>query len=126
KIYQYRAFGVPSLGLKRGLEDDLGVAPYAGALALLVYPEDSIRNLKRLEKTGMYGRMGFYESLDYTRQQERQGSKGAIVCAYMAHHQGMSLMAINNALNDGIIPRRSPAGGRVRAGKPLSSERIAP
>ena len=88
KIYQYRAFGVPSLGLKRGLEDDLVVAPYATALALLVDPEESIRNLKRLEKAGMYGRMGFYESLDYTRQQERQGGKGVIVYAYMASSPG--------------------------------------
>ena len=126
KIYQYRAFGVPSLGLKRGLEDDLVVAPYASALALLVYPEDSIRNLKRLEKTGMYGRMGFYESLDYTRQQERQGSKGVIVYAYMAHHQGMSLMAINNALNDGIMRRRFHADRRIRAVEPLLFERIPP
>src|SRR5437867_7635950 len=126
KIYQYRAFGVPSLGLKRGLEDDLVVAPYASALALLVYPEDSIRNLKRLEKTGMYGRMGFYESLDYSRQQERQGSKGVIVYAYMAHHQGMSLMAINNALNDGIIRRRFHADRRIRAVEPLLFERIPP
>ena len=66
KIYQYQAFGVPSLGLKRGLEDDLVVAPYATALALMVEPLESIRNLKRLEQAGMYGRMGFYESLDYT------------------------------------------------------------
>src|SRR4030095_3281191 len=105
-IYQYQAFGVPSLGLKRGLEEDLVVAPYASALALLVEPVEAIKNLKRLEKAGMYGRMGFYESLDYTRQQERQGGRGVIVYAYMVHHQGMSLMAIDNVVHRGIMRRR--------------------
>ncbi|MBI4446447.1 MAG: hypothetical protein HY645_11125 [Acidobacteria bacterium] len=126
KIYQYRAFGVPSLGLKRGLEEDLVVAPYASALALLVNPEESIRNLKRLEKAGMYGRMGFYESLDYTRQQERQGEKGVIVYTYMAHHQGMILMSINNVLHRGIMQQRFHADRRVKAVEPLLFERIPP
>jgi hypothetical protein len=115
KIYQYRAFGVPSLGLKRGLEEDLVVAPYATALALLVSPAESIENLKRLVKAGMYGRMGFYESLDYTRQEERRGGKGVVVYAYMAHHQGMSLMALNNVLNRGIMRRRFHADRRIKA-----------
>src|SRR5262245_62685406 len=75
KIYQYQAFGVPSLGLKRGLEDDLVVAPYATALALMVEPVEALRNLRRLEEVGMLGRMGFYESLDYTRQGEQKGGK---------------------------------------------------
>src|SRR3970282_2894731 len=118
-MYQYRAFGLPLLGLKRGLEEDLVVAPYATALALLVDPVESIRKLKRLEKAGMYGRMGFYESLDYTRQQERQGGKGVIVYTYMAHHQGMSLMAINNALNRGIMMQRFHADSRGKAGETL-------
>ncbi|HEX4999015.1 MAG TPA: glucoamylase family protein [Terriglobia bacterium] len=124
KIYQYRAFGVPSLGLKRGLEDDLVVAPYATALALLVEPDAAIRNFKRLEIGGMYGRMGFYESLDYTRQQEREGGKGVIVYTYMAHHQGMSLMAIDNALNHGVMRRRFHADRRIKAVEPLLFERI--
>lgn len=126
KIYQYQAFGVPSLGLKRGLEDDLVVAPYASALALLVAPVESIRNLRRLEKAGMYGRMGFYDSLDYTRQQERQGGKGVIVYTHMAHHQGMSLMAINNVLNNGIMRRRFHTDRRIKAVEPLLFERIPP
>jgi len=125
-IYQYQAFGVPSLGLKRGLEDDLVVAPYATALALLVEPVESIKNLRRLERTGMYGRMGFYESLDYTRQQERQGRKGVIVYTYMAHHQGMSLMAVDNALNSGIMRRRFHGDRRIKAVEPLLFERIPP
>jgi cyclic beta-1,2-glucan synthetase len=126
KIYQYRAFGVPSLGLKRGLEEDLVVAPYATALALLVSPAESIKNLKRLVKAGMYGRMGFYEALDYSRKGERSGGKGVIVYAYMAHHQGMSLMALNNALNGGIMRRRFHADRRVKATEPLLFERIPP
>jgi cyclic beta-1,2-glucan synthetase len=126
KIYQYRAFGVPSLGLKRGLEEDLVVAPYATALALLVNPAESIKNLKRLVKAGMYGRMGFYESLDYTRQEARRGGKGVIVYAYMAHHQGMSLMALNNMLNRGIMRQRFHADRRIKAVEPLLFERIPP
>lgn len=126
KIYQYRAFGVPSLGLKRGLEEDLVVAPYATALALLVDPEEAIRNLKRLRKAGMYGRMGFYESLDYSRQEVRRGEKGVIVYAYMSHHQGMSLMAFNNVLNRGIMRDRFHADRRVKAAEPLLFERIPP
>jgi cyclic beta-1,2-glucan synthetase len=126
KIYQYRAFGVPSLGLKRGLEDDMVVAPYATALALLVFPVDSIRNLQRLQKNGMYGPMGFYESVDFMREQRRQGGKGVIVYTYMAHHQGMTLISINNVLNAGIIQRRFHADRRVRAVEPLLFERIPP
>jgi hypothetical protein len=126
KIYQYRAFGVPTLGLKRGLEDDLVVAPYATALALMVYPAESIKNLRRLDTAGVYGRMGFYESLDYMRRQDRQGSKPVVVYAYMAHHQGMTLTAINNVLNAGIMRRRFHADRRVRAVEPLLFERIPP
>ena len=125
-IYQYRAFGVPSLGLKRGLEEDLVVAPYATALALLVNPAESIKNLKRLVKTGIYGHMGFYESLDYTRQEERRGRKGVIVYTYMAHHQGMSLMAVNNVLNRGILRQRFHADRRIKTVEPLLFERIPP
>jgi cellobiose phosphorylase len=126
KIYQYRSFGVPSLALKRELEDDPVVAPYATALALLVNPAESIKNLKRLVKAGMYGRMGFYESLDYTRQEERRGGMGVIVYAYMAHHQGMSLMALNNVLNRGIMQQRFHADLRIKAVEPLLFERIPP
>ncbi|HEY3440972.1 MAG TPA: glucoamylase family protein [Paludibaculum sp.] len=124
KIYQYRAFGVPSLGMKRGLEDDLVIAPYATALALLVNPAEAVKNLKRLMKAGMYGHMGFYEALDYTRQEERRGGKGVIVYAYMAHHQGMSLMALNNVLNRGIMRTRFHADRRIKAVEPLLFERI--
>ena len=81
---------------------------------------------KRLEQAGMYGRMGFYESLDYTHQQERQGDNGVIVYTYMAHHQGMSLMAIDNVLNGGIMRLRFHADSRIKAVEPLLFERIPP
>src|SRR5262249_2029768 len=126
KIYQYQAFGVPSLGLKRGLEDELVVAPYATALALMVEPKEALRNLRRLEDAGMLGRMGFYESLDYTRQGEQQSGKGVIVYTYMAHHQGMSLAAINNVINGGIMLRRFHADRRIKAVEPLLFERVPP
>jgi cyclic beta-1,2-glucan synthetase len=126
RIYQYQAFGVPSLGLKRGLEEDLVVAPYATALALLVEPEGALRNLQRLETAGMLGRMGFYEAIDYTRQREQQGGKGVIVYTYMAHHQGMSLMSINNVINGGIMRQRFHADRRIKAVEPLLFERIPP
>ncbi len=126
RTYQYHAFGVPSLGLKRGLEDDLVIAPYATALALLVNPGEAIKNLKRLVRVGMYGKMGFYEALDYSRQEERQGENGVIVYAYMAHHQGMSLMALNNVLHQGVMRERFHADRRIKAVEPLLFERIPP
>lgn len=113
QTYQYRAFGVPGLGLKRGLEEDLVVAPYATALALLVDPVAAVSNLKRLSQVGMQGGKGFYEALDYTRQRRPEGERGVIIYAYMAHHQGMSLLAIDNALNDGVMQKRFNPRARV-------------
>ena len=63
--YQYKAFGVPGLGLKRGLVDDLVVAPYATALASLVDPAAAAQNFARLAREGLDGRFGFYEAIDY-------------------------------------------------------------
>ncbi len=128
KIYQYRAFGVPGLGLKRGLEEDLVVAPYASALALAVDAPAAVRNLKRLsalrKPSQPEAAYGYYESIDYTRQQGPEGSRGVIVYAYMAHHQGMLLLAINNVLHDNIMPRRFHAHPRVRAVESLLYERV--
>ena len=98
QIYQYRAFGVPGLGLKRGLEEDLVVAPYATALALAVDPRGAVKNLQRLTGFGLRGSYGFYESIDFTRARRPAGERGVIIYAYMAHHQGMSLVAMDNAL----------------------------
>ncbi|MGH2367239.1 MAG: GH36-type glycosyl hydrolase domain-containing protein, partial [Chloroflexota bacterium] len=124
QTYQYQAFGVPGLGLKRGLEDDLVVAPYATALALAVAPREAARNLRRLGHLGMRGPYGYYESIDYTPQRQPAGESGLIVYAYMAHHQGMTFLAIDNALSDGVMQRRFHADPRVRAAEPLLFERI--
>lgn len=127
QIYQYRAFGVPGLGLKRGLEEDLVVAPYASALALAVAPVAAVRNLRRLSRLarlGLRGGYGYYDAIDYTRQRGSSGERGVIVYTYMAHHHGMTLLAIDNALNNNIMQKRFHADPRVRATESLLYERI--
>jgi cyclic beta-1,2-glucan synthetase len=124
KTYQYRAFGVPGLGIKRGLEEDLVVAPYASALALAVAPLAAAKNLGRLSHVGLHGPYGCYESIDYTRQHKPQGERGVIVYSYMAHHQGMILAAIDNVLHDTIWQRRFHRNPSVRATESLLYERI--
>lgn len=124
RIYQYQAFGVPGLGLKRGLEDDLVVAPYASALALMVEPGPALKNLKLLARLGAMGRYGYYDSIDFTRRRRAEDEAGVIVYTYMAHHQGMVLLSAHNALSDGPIVRRFQSNPRVRAVEPLLYERI--
>ena len=124
QIYQYRAFGVPGLGLKRGLEEDLVVAPYATALALAVDPRAAVENLRRLTDLGLRGLYGFYESIDFTRARRPAGERGVIIYAYMAHHQGMSLVAMANALLGDVMRARFHADPRVRATESLLFERI--
>ncbi len=124
RIYQYRAFGVSGLGLKHGLDEDLVVAPYATMLALLVAPRDAVNNLRRLESLGLLGRYGFYEAIDYTRQHEPEGERGVIVYAYMTHHQGMSLVALDNTLRGGSQRRWFHGDLRVRSTESLLFERI--
>ena len=92
--YQYRAFGVPGLGLKRGLAEDLVIAPYASALALMVAPEEACLNLQRLAADGFEGRYGFYEAIDYTPSRLPRGQSSAVVRSFMAHHQGMSFLSL--------------------------------
>ncbi len=104
--YQYRAFGVPELGLKHGLSEDLVVAPYATALALMVAPGVACRNLERLAGEGALARFGFYEAIDYTPSRVPRGEEKAIVRSHMAHHQGMSLVALGQALGGGPMHRR--------------------
>jgi cellobiose phosphorylase len=127
--YRYRAFGLPELGLKRGLSDDLVVAPYATQLALGVAPRQALANLRRLSSLGVEGRYGFYDSLDFTRSrltsnEEADRSKGAIVGTYMVHHLGMGLVAINNYLNGDPMVRRFENEPEVRATTLLLQERI--
>ena len=123
--YQYRAFGVPGLGLKRGLAEDLVVAPYATVLAAPIEPREVVRNLERLRVGGLAGRYGFYEAVDYTPERQGDGSKnGVVLVTYMAHHQGMSLIALDNAVNGAPMQNRFHADPRVQAAELLLYERI--
>ncbi|WP_010248384.1 GH36-type glycosyl hydrolase domain-containing protein [Acetivibrio cellulolyticus] len=122
--YQYKAFGVPWLGLKRGLAEDMVVAPYSTMLALPVDPHDSVRNLKKLAAEGANGPYGYYEAIDYTPERLPIGSKYGIVKSYMAHHQGMSILALNNYLNGNIMQRRFHNDPVVDAAKLLLQEKV--
>ena len=122
--YQYRAFGVPGLGLKRGLAGDLVIAPYASAMALMVLPEESCANLKRLAGEGMLGEYGFYEAIDYTPARVPRGQSLAVVKSYMAHHQGMAFLSFAHLLLEGPMQRRFEADPLFRATDLLLHERI--
>ncbi len=121
--YQYSNFGVPSLGLKRGLGENTVVAPYATALAAMVDPHAAVRNFERLAGVDARGRYGFYEALDYTSARVPEGKDVAIVRAFMAHHQGMTIVAIANALLDGAMRTRFHAEPIVQATELLLQER---
>jgi cyclic beta-1,2-glucan synthetase len=122
--YQYSTFGVPGLGLKRGLADSAVVAPYATALASMVDPQAAAQNFEHLEAIGARGRYGFYEALDFTRARVPDGERVAIVRAFMAHHQGMTIAAIADTLLDGVMRSRFHAEPIVRATELLLQERV--
>jgi cyclic beta-1,2-glucan synthetase len=130
--YQYKAFGVPGLGLRRGLGDELVIAPYATALAALIDPREAARNLRRLEAEGVLGDCGFYEAVDYThgKGEDAQGMRasrpgsGTVVRSFMAHHQGMTLVAVANVLHGDAMVRRFHADPRVQATERLLQERV--
>jgi cyclic beta-1,2-glucan synthetase len=123
-VYQYRAFGVPGLGFKRGLGDDLVIAPYASALALTVMPLEACRNLQTLADQGFLGDYGFFEAVDYTPSRVPRGKSRAIVRAFMAHHQGMSLLAFEHLLLDQPMQRRFMSAPQLRATELLLQERV--
>lgn len=122
--YQYGPFGVPGLGLKRGLIEDLVVAPYASMLAAQVDPRAAMENLRLLQTEGALGTFGFYESIDYTRERVPQDQDHVVIRAFMAHHQGMSLVALANVLQDDLMEKRFHAESRVQATELLLQERI--
>ncbi|MDI6451577.1 GH36-type glycosyl hydrolase domain-containing protein [Anaerobaca lacustris] len=124
KTYQYQAFGVPELGLKRGLADKIVVAPYATLLAVSVAPRQAMQNLKRLADLGLLSDYGYYESLDYSWQPSHEAAPGVIVRTYMAHHHGMSFLALTNFLHDDCLRRHFHSDPRVRMVEPLLHERI--
>lgn len=121
--YQYSNFGVPGLGLKRGLSEDAVIAPYATALAAMVDPKAATENYGHLAEAGGCGKFGFYEALDYTPARLPEGQSVAIVRTYMAHHQGMTLVAIDNALHDGAMRIRFHAEPIIQAAELLLQER---
>ncbi|MEO8259571.1 MAG: glucoamylase family protein [Acidobacteriota bacterium] len=124
RTYQYSSFGVPDLGLKRGLGDEAVVAPYATALAAMIAPHAAVRNFARLAGAGGRGPYGWYEALDYTPARLPEGHTLAVVRAYMAHHQGMTLVALDNALHAGIMRARFHTEPIVQAAEPLLQERM--
>jgi cyclic beta-1,2-glucan synthetase len=121
--YQYSSFGVPGLGLKRGLSQDLVIAPYATALAAMIDPSAAAQNFVRLSRAGGLGDYGFYEALDYTSTRLPEAQGVGVIRAFMAHHQGMSLVAIANALKDVGMRTRFHAEPIVQATELLLQER---
>ncbi|UPL08021.1 beta-(1,2)-glucan biosynthesis protein [Pseudomonas sp. IsoF] len=122
--YQYRAFGVPGLGLKRGLGEERVVAPYASALALLVAPGAACRNLQRLCTLGLAGRFGLYEAIDYSESRLPPGQQAVVIRSFMAHHQGMSLLALTSLLLDKPMQRRFASDPQFQASMLLLQERV--
>ncbi|MGE5419403.1 MAG: GH36-type glycosyl hydrolase domain-containing protein, partial [Chloroflexota bacterium] len=122
--YQYRAFGVPGLGLKRGLTDDLVIAPYATALALMVMPEEACDNLQRMADDGFMGKYGFYEAIDYTQFRVPRGQNRFIVKSYMAHHQGMSFLSLAYVLLNFPMQKRFESDPILQSALLLLQERI--
>ena len=123
-VYQYGAFGVPGLGLKRGLADDLVVAPYASLLALMVAPREACQNLERLAGNGYHGAYGLYEAIDFTPARVPRGKTCAPLRSYMAHHQGMSLLALTYLLLNRPMQRRFLYDPCFKASELLLQERI--
>jgi len=131
--YQYKAFGIPGLGLKRGLGDELVVAPYATALAVGIEPTEAVRNLRRLAGEGLEGAYGYYESIDYAHGKTEEPEsdrkreslpRGTVVRTFMAHHQGMTLVSLANALLGDPMVKRFHADPRVQATELLLQERV--
>ncbi|WP_423200770.1 GH36-type glycosyl hydrolase domain-containing protein [Cupriavidus sp. H19C3] len=122
--YQYSNFGVPGLGLKRGLSENAVIAPYATGLAAMVDPKAACDNYRRLAELGALGRYGFYEALDYTRTRLAGGETVAIVRSFMAHHQGMTIVAIANALQGGRMRERFHREPMIQACELLLQERM--
>ncbi len=124
QTYQYSSFGVPDLGYKRGLSDNIVIAPYASGLASMIDPASVARNFTRLAQIGARGDYGWIEALDYTRSRLPEGAKVALIRAYMAHHQAMIIIAIANALHDGQMRERFHAEPIVKATELLLQERM--
>lgn len=122
--YQYRAFGVPSLAMKRGLGRDLVIAPYAAAMAMMVDPVRAVDNLREMHQAGFSGEYGMFEAVDYTRERLPRGRSHVVLRSYMAHHQGMALLAIARVLAGPRMQARFAAIPEFRASLLLLQERV--
>jgi len=123
--YQYRAFGVPGLGFKRGLaEDDLVIAPYASMMALMVYPKEACINLQRMKNMGYLGRYGFYEAVDFTPSRLSGGRSDQVVHSFMAHHEGMGFLSLAYLLLDQPMQRRFLSNPQFQSAELLLQELV--
>jgi len=122
--YQYKAFGVPELGFKRGLDKDLVIAPYATVMALMVDPLSSIKNLERMQKLGYEGRFGFFEAVDYTPSRLPKSKQPVLIQTFMAHHEGMSLLSLDYLINDRVMQKRFTADPQFQTALLLLQERV--
>ena len=122
--YQYSGFGVPDLGIKRGLSENTVIAPYASGLAAMVAPAAARKNLDRLTATGARGVYGWYEAIDYTRARLPEGTVEAVIQTYMAHHQGMMILGLANVVHDGLMRERFHGEPMVKAAELLLQERM--
>ena len=122
--YQYKAFGTPILGLKRGLGSDVVITPYASVMALMVNPAASLDNIKKMQMLDLQDIYGFYEAVDFTPKRLAGNDIHAVVKSYMVHHQGMSFMALCNVLHQNIMQKRFSNEPMVRAVDYLLCERV--
>lgn len=122
--YQYKAFGIPWLGLKRGLSDDIVVSSYGSILAITEEPKEVMKNIANLKKYHMYGKYGFYESIDFTPERLGSNKKYEVVKTYMAHHQGLILLSINNLVNQNILQERFYQNPEIKAVDILLQEKL--
>jgi hypothetical protein len=123
-IYQYKAFGVPGLGFKRGLSQDLVIAPYASVMALMVDPVEAYKNIDRMKKAGYEGVYGFYEAVDFTPNRLPKEKREEIIYTFMVHHQGMSLLSLAFALLDQPMQKRFERDPELQTAMLLLQERI--
>jgi cyclic beta-1,2-glucan synthetase len=122
--YRYAAFGVPGLGLKPGLADELVIAPHATALALMVAPQAALQNLERLFSQGFIGNYGFYEAIDYTPGRVPIGQNHVIIQSFMAHHQGMTLLSLSKVLLESPMQELFELDRNFQAILPLLQEAV--
>lgn len=122
--YQYKAFGIPDLGLKRGLSEDIVISPYSTLLALNFDSENAVDNIRKLMAAGMEGKYGFYEALDFTPKRLSKGMSKEIVKSFMAHHQGMGMLALDNFFHNEIMIKRFHSHPMIKAGELMLQERI--